>query len=172
MPVAGSARVPLAGVVLGLGLGAPLGACGEASSDASRCGPEEAVVERVIDGDTVELEDGNRVRYLLVDTPESTNGADDCYGAEAAEFNRQLVEGETIRLEYDEECEDRFDRLLAYVEVDGRDVNALLVERGYACVLHIPPNGDDRVDQFEDLEQLAQAGGKGMWGACPDVTCD
>lgn len=170
MPVAGSARVPLATVVLGLGLGTGLGAC--EGADEGGCGPSEAVVERVIDGDTVELEDGSRVRYLLIDTPESTNGKDDCYGTEATQFNRQLVEGKTIHLEYDVECEDRYGRLLAYVEVDDREVNTLLVERGYACVLHIPPNGDDRVDQFEDLEQLAEAGGKGMWGACPDVTCD
>ncbi len=144
----------------------------EGADDASRCGPSEAVVARAIDGDTVELEDGTRVRYLLVDTPESTNGKDDCYGAEAAEFNRQLVEGKSVRLEYDVECEDQYGRLLAYLEIGDRELNTLLVERGYACVLHIPPNGDDRVAQFEDLEQIAKATGKGMWGACPVVTCD
>lgn len=144
----------------------------EGADDANRCGPSEAVVARAIDGDTVELEDGTRVRYLLVDTPESTNGKDDCYGAEAAEFNRQLVEGKSVRLEYDVECEDQYGRLLAYLEIGDRELNTLLVERGYACVLHVPPNGDDRVAQFEDLEQIAKATGKGMWGACPVVTCD
>lgn len=153
-----------------LSAGLLLAACGEPGG--SDCGPTSATVARVIDGDTVELEGGERVRYLLVDTPESTNGADDCYGAEAAQFNRELVEGKQVELEYDEECTDRYDRLLAYVTIDDRDVNALLIERGYACVLHIPPNGADRVDEYEDLEALAQATDKGMWGACADVTCD
>jgi micrococcal nuclease len=147
-----------------------LSACGDATG--SDCGPITATVARVIDGDTIELDSGERVRYLLVDTPESTGGQDDCYGAEAAQFNRELVEGKQIRLEYDQECTDRFDRLLAYVTIDDRDVNGLLIERGYACVLHIPPNGEDRVDAYEDLEALAAATAKGMWGACPEIACE
>ncbi|HET6582656.1 MAG TPA: thermonuclease family protein [Nannocystaceae bacterium] len=139
---------------------------------ADRCGPREAVVAEVIDGDTIELDSGERVRYLLVDTPESTNGKNDCYGHEASDFNRDLVLGRTIALEYDEVCTDAYDRLLAYVELDGRDINALLVERGYACVLQIPPNGADRVDEFESLELAAQTGLVGMWGACEEITCD
>ena len=158
--------------ILGACLALGIGACNEGSDESgSACGPSEAIVDRVVDGDTIVLEDGTRVRYLLIDTPESTNGKMDCYGVEATEFNRQLVEDKTVRLSYDVECEDQFGRLLAYIEVDEREVNALLVERGYACVLQIPPNGEDRVDEFEDLEDLAQATSKGMWGACEEVTC-
>ena len=127
---------------------------------------------RAIDGDTVELEGGERVRYLLVDTPESTGSSDDCFGQEAADLNRMLVEGQTVSLRYDVECRDRFDRLLAYVEVGGREINSLLVERGAACVLHIPPNGDDRIDEYRELEDTAKADLVGVWGACEDVTCD
>lgn len=159
-------RASILGACLALGIGA----C-NSGADEGRCGPSEAVVDRVVDGDTIVLEDGTRVRYLLVDAPESTNGKMDCYGVEAAEFNRQLVQDKTVRLSYDVECEDQFDRLLAYVEVDDREVNALLVERGYACVLQIDPNGEDRVAEFEDLEDLAEATSKGMWGACEEVTC-
>lgn len=151
------------------GIGATV-ACGEAGDD--RCGPRQAVVARVIDGDTVELDDGQRVRYLLIDTPESTQGKNDCYGHEASDFNRQLVEGRTVSLSYDEVCTDDYDRLLAYVSLDGRDVNALMVERGFACVLQIPPNGQSRIDAFEDLEYAAQQGMVGLWGACDEVTCD
>ncbi len=161
--------VRLSSIAIGVGLHATLVAC---SPEGEGCGPEHATVQRAIDGDTIELEDGTRVRYLMVDSPESTNGKDDCYGAEATEFNRQLVEGKQVTLRYDQDCEDQYGRVLAYVEVDGREVNSLLVERGYACVLHIPPNGDDRVDEFEDLEDAAQAGAKGLWGACAEVTCD
>ena len=63
-------------------------------------------------------------------------------------------------------------RLLAYVSVGGVEVNSLLVERGYACVLHIPPNGADRVVEFETLEAEAKAAGRGMWGSCEVVTCE
>ena len=80
--------------------------------------------------------------------------------------------GRTIRLEYDEVCTDTYDRLLAYIELEGRDINALLVERGYACVLQIPPNGIDRVDEFEEIELAAKMGQVGMWGVCEEITCD
>lgn len=163
-------RVPIAAAVGGLACGAVLGlACADAGDD---CGPRTATVARVIDGDTVELDSGERVRYLMVDTPETTNGKHDCFGAEAAAFNMQTVLGKTITLHYDEVCEDVYGRLLAYVEVGGRELNALLVERGYACVLHIPPNGDDRAQEFAELERAAKDGKVGLWGACAEVTCD
>lgn len=162
----------LAGIIGGaaaLGLGAGVACDGPGGSE---CGPTEAVVARVVDGDTVELQGGERVRYLLVDTPEITNGKNDCFGAEARDFNRDLVEGKSITLHYDVECEDRFGRLLAYVELDGRDVNRLLIDRGFACTLHIPPNGEDRSSEFAAAEQAAQTGLVGLWGACEEVTCD
>jgi micrococcal nuclease len=143
-----------------------------ACDGGERCGPSSGVVARTIDGDTVELESGERVRYLMIDTPESTNGKDDCFGTEAAQFNRDAVEGREIDLEYDEVCEDDYDRLLAYVSIEGREINALMVERGYACVLQIPPNGEARADEFDDLEYAAKQNMIGLWGACEEVTCD
>lgn len=152
-------------------LALPATAC-SLPGEGSTCGPTEGVVARVIDGDTVELETGETVRYLMVDTPESVNGATDCFGSDSAAYNRQLVLGQPVTLRYDVECEDRFGRLLAYVSLDGVELNTRLVEFGYACVLHIPPNGDDRVDEFEALEAAARAAGRGLWGACEVVTCD
>lgn len=156
---------------IGLAFAAGLVAAWACDADG-RCGPRSGTVMRAIDGDTVELTSGERVRYLMVDTPESTNGKDDCFGAEAAEFNRQAVEGREISLVYDEVCEDDYGRLLAYVSVGDREINALLVERGYACVLQIPPNGADRSDEFDDLEYAAKSAMVGVWGACEEVTCD
>ncbi|HTM19597.1 MAG TPA: thermonuclease family protein [Kofleriaceae bacterium] len=144
------------------------GACG--GGDPA-CGPAHAVVESVVDGDTVHLESGETVRYLMVDTPEIGNPGD-CFADEARTFNSDLVLGREVDLVYDVECEDRFDRLLAYVWVSDREVNSLLLERGYACLLHIPPNGDDRVDELQALEDEARAAGRGMWGACEVVACD
>ena len=147
---------------------AALAGCSERSA---ACGAHEAIVERVVDGDTIVVSGGVRVRYLLVDAPENTNGHDECYGPSATRFNADLVLGKTVELEYDVECRDVFDRTLAYVTVDGQDVNQLLVERGYACVLHIPPDGDARVAEFEALESAARAARRGLWGACDPIPC-
>jgi micrococcal nuclease len=148
-----------------------LGALPGCDPSSDRCGPSSAVVSRVIDGDTVELDSGERVRYLLVDTPEISGGEPECFGPEATQFNTELVLGQRVELRYDVECTDRYDRLLAYVSVGDREVNRLLVERGYACVLYIPPNGMDRVDEYRHLEALAQGGARGLWGACEEVPC-
>ncbi|MCP3136298.1 thermonuclease family protein [Pyxidicoccus xibeiensis] len=144
-------------------------ACGDDAS--APCGPDTGRVAEVIDGDTVVLEGGERVRYLLADTPESAGGAKDCFGAEAHAFNRGLVEGRRVALAYGEACSDRFGRLLAYVSVDGREVNTLLVERGHACVLHVPPAGSARRAEFQALEAQARHARRGVWGACAPVPC-
>lgn len=138
----------------------------------SPCGPTEAVVSRVIDGDTIVLESGEKIRYILVNAPEITNGHDDCYGQNAAQFNRDLVEGKTVTIKYDVDCTDRYDRLLAYVSVDGQEVNKLMLERGYACLLHIPPDGDDRADEFKALQDAAKTAKRGLWGACNPIPCN
>lgn len=145
-----------------------LGACG---GGGERCGPREAEVARIIDGDTIELVGGERVRYLMIDTPETTGGATECYGANAVTLNTDLVLGKTVELAYDVECQDRFGRTLAYVSVNGREVNALMIECGYACVLHVPPNGDDRLAELQALEDAARTAGRGLWGACDPIPC-
>lgn len=154
---------------LALVLVASLAACGGGGSE---CGSTEAVVERIIDGDTIELEGGERIRYLMINTPETTGGKNECYGSNAVQFNTDLVLGKTVQIEYDVECKDRFDRTLAYVSVGGVEVNSLMVERGFACVLHIPPNGDDREDEFEALEDAAKAANRGLWGECDPIPCN
>jgi micrococcal nuclease len=127
------------------------------------CGETEAKVARVIDGDTIELESGIRVRYLLVDTPEVSR---DCFAENGKSFNSEMVLGKTVHLSYDERCTDHFGRSLAYVSVDGQEVNPLLVQRGYACVLFIPPDGASRVGEFDALEREANIARRGLWSAC------
>ncbi len=163
-----------AATAMALTLGLASAACGsdDPTCTNSACGPCEGAVERALDGDTIELTTGEKIRYLLVDTPESTGGKKDCYGAEAAAFNADLVVGKKVHMDYDAVCDDMFGRLLAWVKVEDREVNKLLIERGYACVLSIPPNGDDRVEEFESLQATAKAAKKGMWGACEEVACE
>jgi micrococcal nuclease len=134
------------------------------------CGPTSSTVTQVLDGDTVELDDGTRIRYLLIDTPEmnSTNSKDpECFAQEAKAFNEELVLNKKITLEYDEDCDDAYDRLLAYVSVDETSVNKLMLERGYAKLLFIEPN-KLYLDEFEAVATLAENAKSGLWGACEE----
>ncbi len=151
-------------------LAACLSALPSCQLGSERCGPSTGVVARVLDGDTIELETGERVRYLLIDTPEVSGGVE-CFGLEAKDLNTDLVLGKTVSLRYEAECTDKFDRLLAFVSLDGREINTLLLERGYACVLFIPPNGSERLDEFNQLESAAKAQDKGLWGNCETNPC-
>jgi micrococcal nuclease len=147
-----------------------VGNTGDTGDDV--CGPSTATVARVIDGDTIELETGERVRYLMIDTPESTT-KHECWGEEAKAANQALVEGKLITLRYDVECTDSYGRLLAYVELSGQSINRVMLERGHACVLHISPNGDDVIDDYEALEYQAkmQAPPAGLWASCDPTPC-
>ena len=155
---------------LALGLLVGLSACG--GDTASECGPTEATVTRVIDGDTVELDTGVKIRYLLINAPETTNGHNDCYGSNAAQFNTDLVLNKQVELTYDVQCQDMYGRTLAYVKVDGQEVNTLMLQRGYACLLHISPDGDSRLDEFKALQQEAKDGNRGLWGQCDPIPCN
>jgi micrococcal nuclease len=150
---------------LALSAMAALGGASAGCQASSPCGDARAVVRRVLDGDTIELEDGELVRYLLVDTPELTSK--DCFAGAAAQANADLVLGKVVTLEYDRQCRDSYGRLLAYVAVSGREVNRLLVERGYARVLQIPPNGEARVEALRAVEADARLHHRGIWGVCP-----
>ncbi len=143
-----------------------------APAPESKCGPSTAQVDFVIDGDTLALLDGSRVRLLLVDTPETTQGKNDCYGEQAKAFTVSRVAGKTINLAYDEgSCTDRFGRTLAYVTVDGVEVNADLAKQGLACFLYVSPGGKAREEEFATYEAEAQTNRTGMWGACTDIPC-
>lgn len=128
------------------------------------------VVTRVVDGDTVEVRlDGQTedVRYIGVDTPETVKpGAPvDCFGPQASAFNHRLVEGRRVRLVFGVEPRDVYGRLLAYVYLDDRFVNAELVRRGLARTLTIPPN-DRYAERLKRFEIAASRAGRGLWGAC------
>lgn len=144
-----------------------------AGCGGSVCGPSSGVVQAVVDGDTFDLSDGTRVRLLLVDTPETTGGKNDCYGQEAAAYTRGLIEGVAVQLSYDEAaCKDRFGRTLAYVKVGGTELNSELVKQGLACSLFIAPGGQARAAEFDTWESEAKTNRTGMWGACTVIPCD
>jgi endonuclease YncB( thermonuclease family) len=145
---------------------------GPGAGDPDRA-PGEAVVVRVVDGDTVVVTVGGveeNVRLIGIDTPESVarDRPDECFGAEAAQRLAELLPpGTVVRLTRDVEPRDVYDRLLAYVqrEPDGLFVNAAQVGDGYAVAKDYPPNTAYRAD-LEQAERAARAAGRGLWPAC------
>ncbi|HEX2048831.1 MAG TPA: thermonuclease family protein [Acidimicrobiales bacterium] len=130
----------------------------------------DAVVRTVVDGDTIEISGGERVRLIGIDTPETKdpNRPVGCFGREATRFTATLLpRGTPVRLVGDVEQRDRFDRLLAYVyrRADGLFVNAELLRRGYAQLLTIPPNVA-HTDEFVAIAAQARESSQGLWGAC------
>jgi len=135
-------------------------------------------IRRVIDGDTIQLESGERVRLIGIDTPEmhesdklyrdSQRSGEDIkvikeLGQRAYQFTKKLVEGKRVSLEFDVEKYDRYNRLLAYVYLkDGTFVNAEIVKQGYASLLTIPPNVR-YADLFTKFYREARENKRGLW---------
>lgn len=126
-------------------------------------------VARVVDGDTIELEGGARVRYIGVNTPETVDPrrAVQCFGHEASDYNKKLLEGGFVRLVKDISGTDKYGRLLRYVYLpDGTFVNLKLVSDGYAQVNTYPPDVA-HAKEFTAAQAAARAAGRGLWSACP-----
>ena len=135
---------------------------------ASLDGLTQALVTRVVDGDTIVVSiEGEefRVRYIGIDTPETVDPRRPvaCFGVEASARNSELVDGLTIGLERDVSETDSFGRLLRYVWVGDQMVNATLVEEGYATASTFPPDVKYS-DTFAELQSEAQSEGSGLWG--------
>jgi endonuclease YncB( thermonuclease family) len=129
--------------------------------------PDEVFVKRVIDGDTIELNSGEKVRLIGIDTPETVDPRKpvQCFGLAAKEFTKSLLENQWVRLELDVQPKDKYRRTLAYVWRDDVMVNDTLVKEGFARILTIPPDVK-YVETFKQSEASARAQQKGLWGEC------
>jgi len=134
-----------------------LASCGPGEPPRTSTG-EIAQVASVVDGDTIELTDGRRVRYVGVNTPETGHP----YATEAKSFNESLVAGQEVWLETDVQESDQYSRLLAYVWVGDAFVNLELVRQGYANAYTVPPNVR-YADTFVQAEREAREAGRGLW---------
>lgn len=139
---------------------------------------EDILVKRVIDGDTFILDNGERVRLIGIDTPETRvnnriygqaqRSKRDIqtimdFGKRAYEFTRSLVDTKRVRLEFDVERFDKYGRLLCYVYLkDGTFVNAEIIKQGYAYLLSIPPNVR-YADLFRKFFEEARENNRGLW---------
>jgi len=142
------------------------GAAGESAPPASSA---TALCARVIDGDTIELARGDKVRYIGIDTPEmdATDPQILALAHQATQVNRALIQDKQLRIVLDVQERDRYGRVLAYVYAGGVFVNAALVASGYAQVATYPPNVR-YADYFAALQAQARAGGRGLWALEPE----
>ena len=153
------------GLLTACGTAPNLESCDDVSRSTTRDGADASMsntgslVRRVIDGDTIEMADGARVRYIGVDTPERNEP----FYLEATDYNRRLVEGQRVKLLKDESNKDRFGRLLRYVLAGDILVNAELVREGLAEAKSYEPDVKFAAC-FDTLMREAKENRRGMWG--------
>jgi len=127
------------------------------------------IVSHVVDGDTIELSNGEIVRYIGVDTPEIREKKNSewvydpmPYAEEARAFNRKLVEGKPVRLEFDVQKRDKYKRLLAYVYAGDKMINTEMAGAGLAMIYTYPPN-IKYTRRFLDAQKEARENKRGLW---------
>lgn len=133
---------------------------------------ERVLVSKVVDGDTFVLENGQTVRFIGIDTPETVDPRRPvgCFGKEASNESKNLLSGKTVILQKDVSQTDKYRRLLRYVFLPLDDsqtlfVNDYLVREGFAKVLTYPPDVKYN-EQFREAERKAREEKKGLWGRC------
>jgi micrococcal nuclease len=134
-------------------------------SDSSAASAD-AVVRRVVDGDTVVLSGIGKARLIGIDTPE-VYGKVECYGRAASAYTKRVLPHDArVHYRLGVEPRDRYGRALVYLWLaDGRFFNAMLARDGYATQLTIPPNVE-YADRFRKLVREARDANRGLWGSC------
>lgn len=122
-------------------------------------------VKRVVDGDTLLLTNGERVRLFGVDTPETKKPDTPVqpFGPEASEFTRQMVEGQVVTLVFDRERYDKFGRTLAFVFVNQICLNEELIRQGLSAAQLQYPFRSDMKQRFTRAEAEAREHRRGLW---------
>jgi endonuclease YncB( thermonuclease family) len=137
-------------------------ACGGDGGEAIEAAGEHGTVAVVVDGDTLQLEDGRRIRLVQVDAPERS----ECYGRQAtAVLIRLAPRGTRVELERDPalDAADDGGRLLRYVLAAGRNLNLLLVEQGAAAPYFFRSERGRLAGELLDAAHAARKERKGLW---------
>ena len=142
------------------------------ATSATAAEPRLFTVAAVTDGDTIRLTNGERVRLVQIDAPES---AEECYGSKAARVLAGLLPaGTKVKLEADPALDrvDRYGRLLRYIVKGSLNVNIALVSRGAATVWFFDGDRGRHASRLLSESKTAKRAGKGLWGDCPGTPFD
>lgn len=136
---------------------------------------ESVLVIKVIDGDTFEIEDGQKVRMVGIDTPETVDPRRPvgCFGKEASNETKSLLTNKRVILQKDVTDKDKYGRLLRLIYLPLEDesvlfVNDYLVREGYAKAYRYPPDTTND-ERFKLAEKEAKEKNKGRWGKCDTI---
>lgn len=129
------------------------------------------IVERVVDGDTLVLASGERIRLIGVDTPETKHPTKpvEAFGPEASAFTKQAVEGQAVTLKFDREKYDRYQRMLAYVYRDDWCLNEELIRAGLSECITKYPFDSSMKERFRQAEDQARRERRGIWSQSTPV---
>lgn len=138
-------------------------------------GDVSATVTNVVDGDTIDIQlagKEERVRLLLVDTPETVHPSKPVqpFGPEASKYAKDILAGEEVRVEYDGPKRDHYDRLLAYIWIDGENFNQQLLEKGFARYAYVYDPPYTHAVTMSEAESRAKQQEKGIWNIDGYVT--
>jgi micrococcal nuclease len=125
-------------------------------------------VQRVVDGDTVVLTELGPVRLIGVDTPETKDPRKPVqyYGIEASAFLQSMLSGQSVRVEYDHQRRDKYQRTLAYLYLsDGTFVNREIIRQGFGHAYLTYPFA--YAEDFRAAEREAREAERGLWGQAP-----
>lgn len=123
-------------------------------------------VIHIVDGDTIVIDykgKHEKVRFIGVDCPESVHmdpSKNNKWGETSSKFTKKLLQNKKVTLEFDKEKRDKYGRLLAYVYINKKMVNELLLEKGYAVPMFIKPNYKYK-ENFKEIHKKALKSKKG-----------
>ena len=128
---------------------------------------EYAVVRSVLDGDTIHLDDGRKIRLIGINTPELERDQmpPQAYAGQARAFLQNTIasDGRRVGLRLGETRYDRHERTLAHVFTpDGDNVQAMLLQQGFAQAIAYPPN-TAFADCYAQQERMARCANTGIW---------
>ena len=120
-------------------------------------------VQRIVDGDTIDLSTGQRVRLKGINTPESSMP----YHSEAKSFLQNLAQNKSVQLE--SYGTDKYGRTLAYIFLDDKNINKQILQQGLGTLYYYEP--DIHYEELKQAEEFARLNQKGLWQKSPDANC-
>ncbi len=129
-------------------------------------GTDSVYIERIVDGDSVEANirgKKEQIRFIGIDAPELSQKP---WGKRSRKFLEDMISasGWQLRIEYDVEKRDKYDRILAYLwSRDNKLINEEILSNGYAVLFTFPPNVR-HVDRLRSAQVIARENKRGIWG--------